>query len=194
MLCITTKYQPKLIDTTNARNAPKIKPIEISEYNKYMSRVDRCDQLISYYSCPRKTIRWYKKVIFHLLDLTVMNSHKLYCIVNKSKMGFLQFREELIRDLIRLPKIVKSGIDLVNIRHSEEQTKNTTEREVPNTLAHYLENIPIPEGYKRPKYYLRCKQCATKKKRSNTSWRCNKCPSKPALCAGKCFEEYHTTK
>lgn len=45
----------------------------------------------------------YKMVrVNYLLDLTVMNSHRLYCIENKSKIGLLQFREERIREFIRL--------------------------------------------------------------------------------------------
>lgn len=36
----------------------KIKPAEISGYNTNMSGIDRADQMINYYTCPRKTIRF----------------------------------------------------------------------------------------------------------------------------------------
>nr|CAI5847848.1 unnamed protein product [Callosobruchus analis] len=78
VLAITTKYYPQLIEVRNRYGQVKIKPREISEYNNYMSGVDRCNQLTSYYSCPRKTIRWYKKIIFHLLDVTVLNAFIMY--------------------------------------------------------------------------------------------------------------------
>ncbi|XP_017790287.1 PREDICTED: uncharacterized protein LOC108572508 [Habropoda laboriosa] len=61
---ITTRYHPVLIETTNRFNQTKVKPKDLAEYNTYidttyMSGIDRVDQVISYYSCPRKPIRWY---------------------------------------------------------------------------------------------------------------------------------------
>lgn len=35
------------------------------------SGIDRCDQMLSYYFSPRITIKWYKKVMFHLLDIAI---------------------------------------------------------------------------------------------------------------------------
>lgn len=55
-----------------------MKPIDVKEYNNNMGGVDRLDQMTAYYSSPRKTIRWYKKVLFHLLDMAVWNSYFLY--------------------------------------------------------------------------------------------------------------------
>lgn len=55
VLCITTKDQPKLIVSKNKYGQEKPKPIEIAKYNEFMSGVDRLDQMISYYSCPRKS-------------------------------------------------------------------------------------------------------------------------------------------
>ncbi|KAJ8960381.1 hypothetical protein NQ314_006071 [Rhamnusium bicolor] len=71
VLAITTGYQPKLIETTNKYGQNKLKPIEVAGYNANMSEIDRVDQKINYYSCPRKSIRWKKKVIFHILDIAV---------------------------------------------------------------------------------------------------------------------------
>lgn len=71
VLCITTNYQPKMILTKNKYGKEKQKPIEISRYNDFMSGVDRADQIISYYSRPRKSAKWYKKIIFYLLDVAV---------------------------------------------------------------------------------------------------------------------------
>lgn len=43
-----------------------------------MSEVDRCDQMVSYYNTPRKTFKWYKKVLLHLLDVVVWNTFYIY--------------------------------------------------------------------------------------------------------------------
>lgn len=61
VLCITTKNHPKIVSTTNKYGIKKNKPQEIEDYNTFMSGIDRSDQMVSYYSCPRKTARWYKR-------------------------------------------------------------------------------------------------------------------------------------
>uniref|UniRef100_A0A1A9V134 DDE_Tnp_1_7 domain-containing protein n=1 Tax=Glossina austeni TaxID=7395 RepID=A0A1A9V134_GLOAU len=61
VLCITTKSHPKLIDVHNKYGISKKKPIEFANYNANMSGIVRCDQMIAYYSSPKKSIRWYKK-------------------------------------------------------------------------------------------------------------------------------------
>jgi len=40
------------------------KPACICNYNENMSGVDHIDQMISYYPCTRKTLKWTKKVFF----------------------------------------------------------------------------------------------------------------------------------
>ena len=36
-----------------------IKPEAVCQYNKYMSGVDRSDQMLSYYPTIRRTIKWF---------------------------------------------------------------------------------------------------------------------------------------
>ena len=36
------------------------KPAAICDYNEHMSGVDHADQMISYYPCTRKTLKWTK--------------------------------------------------------------------------------------------------------------------------------------
>lgn len=91
-----------------------------------MSGVDRLDQMTSYYSSPRKTVRWYKKVLFHLLDMAVWNAYFLYRRFHP-KVTFLQFRESLITSLIDLPPDVIEGRQLFEYtqslgRHRSEVT------------------------------------------------------------------------
>ena len=54
------------------------KPVCICEHNQYMSGVDHVDQMISYYPCTRKTLKWIKKLFFYLLEVSVHNCHVLY--------------------------------------------------------------------------------------------------------------------
>lgn len=99
---MVTKHQPRLIITRNRYGQAKKKTIEVSEYNKFMSGIDKSDQMIAYYSTPKKTIRWYKKVFFHLLDMMVWNAYymfKKYCNSNKT---LLSFRESIINSYLHV--------------------------------------------------------------------------------------------
>lgn len=111
VLTISTAHHPSLIETKNRFGETKIKPSDVVDYNKNMSGVDRLDQMTSYYSSPRKTIRWYKKVLFHLIDMAVWNSYFLYRR-HHPKVTFLQFRESLIFTLIQLPIDISEGKQL----------------------------------------------------------------------------------
>jgi hypothetical protein len=62
-----------------------MKPSAVLDYNKYKTGVDRLDQMLSYYSFERKTIKWWKKFFFHLFDLVVVNAHILHNKTNKKK-------------------------------------------------------------------------------------------------------------
>ena len=50
------------------------KPEVVAEYNQFMLGVDKIDQMMSYYSFVRKSIKWWRKVFFWLLDMSVVNS------------------------------------------------------------------------------------------------------------------------
>lgn len=75
MLSITIGHKPEMVSVKNKYGQQKMKPNHIAEYNLNMLGIDRSEQMISYYSSPRKTIRWYKKVIFHFLDISVWNPY-----------------------------------------------------------------------------------------------------------------------
>ena len=159
-----------------------------------MAGVDRSDQLTSYYSCPRKSVRWYKKVIFHLMDVTVVNSFLLYREITKSKMNLLSFREAIIKGLLGISPNMKDGRKLIkrgSINNPKERSKSPLLGPQP-ALQHILEKIPLPVGYNRKSYFLRCRQCSKNGKRGQTSWRCSGCEDMPPLCVGACFANFHS--
>ena len=57
---------------------PKSKPVVVDNYNKYMLGVDRFDQRMSYYQFVRKSVCWWMKVFFWMLEVAVVNSYILY--------------------------------------------------------------------------------------------------------------------
>ena len=58
--------------TKYSTGEPIMKPKPVITYNKYMGGVDRSDQLLHYYDAARKSMKWYKKFFFHLLDVSTI--------------------------------------------------------------------------------------------------------------------------
>ena len=54
------------------------KPIAIIEYTKHMGAVDRFDHYCRSYAFTRKSLKWWRKTFFWLLDVAVVNSFILY--------------------------------------------------------------------------------------------------------------------
>ena len=53
------------------------KPVMIEEY---MGGVDKSDQLLSYYGFSHRTVKWWRRGFFHLIDLAVVNS----CVIHNN--------------------------------------------------------------------------------------------------------------
>ena len=61
-----------------SRVAQVRKPSMIEQYNQYMRGVDKCNQLLSYYRFPHRTVKWWRRAFFHLLDIAVVQAYILY--------------------------------------------------------------------------------------------------------------------
>lgn len=101
-----------LVETGNQKRGNEVlKPPAIIAYNKAKKGVDLSDQMSSYYTCLRKSIKWYKKVIFEIIlgtcvvnALVIYNSHGL----GRTKpLGMLAFREKLIEGLMKMQMLMK---------------------------------------------------------------------------------------
>jgi hypothetical protein len=54
-----------------------VKPAIVKDYNRHMGYVDKSDHMTDSYSKSRRIWKWMKKLFFHLLDLSVLNSYIL---------------------------------------------------------------------------------------------------------------------
>ncbi|KAI2652456.1 PiggyBac transposable element-derived protein 4 [Labeo rohita] len=73
-------------------------PAPVSAYNQHMGGVDLSDQLLQYYTAQHKTMKWYRKIFLHFLDIAATNTF----IVHKELYGNLshkEFMEQLIAEL-----------------------------------------------------------------------------------------------
>lgn len=79
---------------------PEKKPDVILGYNKYMGSVDTSDLLTSVFGDMRRSLKWYKKLIFYINDLAVTNAYILFKQMKKSKITHLNVLLNLIEQLI----------------------------------------------------------------------------------------------
>ncbi|XP_049871503.1 piggyBac transposable element-derived protein 4-like [Pectinophora gossypiella] len=98
VLSISTQYSGSLVETSNRRGNVVRKPEMVVHYNRNMKGVDFKDQLLSYYTCYPKTMRWYKKIVVHIFQVMVLNAFLTYKINNLSAT-FYSFRIDIVRRL-----------------------------------------------------------------------------------------------
>ncbi|KAG5879842.1 hypothetical protein JTB14_021449 [Gonioctena quinquepunctata] len=75
---ISTEFDNNMIEIETRRKEKVNKPLPIVQYNKYMSGIDRQDQMLSYYSAERETICWPKKLFMHFIEIILLNTHHLF--------------------------------------------------------------------------------------------------------------------
>jgi hypothetical protein len=86
---------PESVDAQRRHGHVQKKTICISQYNIFMKVVDRADQYLAYYSLPRKTVKWTKKVALWLINCALFNSFSVHKILNPGTN--LQYEEFLMQ-------------------------------------------------------------------------------------------------
>lgn len=105
VLFLTTKHdiEMKLTGKKNRNGEETKKPSAIIEYNAGKDGIDLSDQMGSYFSPLRKTIKWYHKVMFELLlNTAVVNSLVIFNFFSNKKIQISEFRERLALSLLQL--------------------------------------------------------------------------------------------
>ena len=73
-------------------------PEIIKIYSHLMKGVDIGNQLISYYELKHKTYKWWKRILYHLIDISIVNSFIIYRkATNDKNMTQKKFRLEIIK-------------------------------------------------------------------------------------------------
>lgn len=98
---LTSCHTARKIKVTNSHGQELEKPECIADYNHNMGAIDRSDMLLSSTESIRKSTKWYKKIFFHLLDLTVLNSHSVYKTVTGEHIALLDFQNKLVKEVFQ---------------------------------------------------------------------------------------------
>lgn len=163
---------------------PILKPKLVLDYNKRMGGVDTSDMLTNAYGSQRKSLKWYKKLVYHLSDLSATNAFFLYKkVTGNVKLSHYDFTEAICNSLINvacdtrpLPKRpgrqVLEPVTRLQYRHSN----------------HWPVFIEASGQAKKGNPTRVCVVCKPQK-RSETRYECLDC--RVALHP-QCFVSYHT--
>nr|XP_033200073.1 uncharacterized protein LOC117162310 [Bombus vancouverensis nearcticus] len=166
------------------------KPLAVTTYNNGKIGIDRSDQIVSYATTIRKSIKWYQKLALHLLlGRTIVNAHTVYQIATNKKILIRQFREILVYEWSNVSsENTVCVFDKIVFDNHRKKTKKVT---------HHLGIRKNQEG----KHIRMCTLCYKKKRQTvsreearknikRTTVYCSKCPKSPQMCL-ECFSEYH---
>ncbi|CAF1588696.1 unnamed protein product [Didymodactylos carnosus] len=203
--CLSTLHGCHPIDLVQRWSAKEKKHIQITRpnvikaYNQHMGGVDLIDMLISLYRINVRSRKYYIKIIFHLIDLSVVNAWLLYrrhClqlkISKKKTMSLLTFRisiaEALLKSSPSPPSPVKRGRPSLE-SVTNENSPRTSSRAAPNPLPPTSVRLDKFDHWPVPTVKGRCRNpgCV-----GQTRISCSKCELR--LCLNdknNCFKEYH---
>jgi len=162
------------------------KPHCISQYNKHMGYVDKVDMQLSFTDSNKKVMKWYKKVVFHFINLMLYNAYVLFKLVQKNpKMQFRLFLKNVIRQIIE-----KYGLH----RKRRAKVKESLTTEDARLKGRHFPSVHIREDGKKTqrKCFVHSKTSKGPSSRKETIYECKTCDV--PLCVVPCFEVYHTTK
>ena len=145
------------------------RPAVVNDYNKYMGGSDLAAQLCQYYTHHHRSLKWWKRIFFAILDICLVNATIVYnSIPTKRPLTTLDFRVQVIKELL-----------------SACRTRNVT--------AHVPDNASLSGGHypgrNKQGKKQNCVVCSTKIKRKQTRMSCQKCHK--AMCVIPCFETFH---
>ena len=180
VITVSSAYSAGITDVQNRRGDTVKKTVAVDKYNKSINGVDRHDQYCVYYSFVRKTIKWWRKLFFYLLECSTVNSYILYketcSAAGKKPVTSLEYRRSIIEALAQ-----------EHLQDSSSRPSVGRQRvgPTPNRLNRKLHLLDQRSTYRN------CVVCSGET-RHTTCYFCKTCPEQPALHPTTCFERYHT--
>ncbi|XP_037778669.1 piggyBac transposable element-derived protein 3-like [Penaeus monodon] len=175
-------------------------PAVVTEYNKFMGGVDLMDSLISLYRIHTRSKKYYHKIFFHFLDVTVVNCWLLYRrdssdldIPERKVMMLQEFKLSLAESLLlegKNPMAKKRGRPSSNGGTAAQFAKK--KKSSPATKPIPAEGVRT-DGYHHYPVVTTRGRCKNPDCKSAPVLYCQKC--KVHLCITKdknCFVEFHT--
>ena len=184
----------------NFQNEAVVKPVVVADYTENMAGVDLNDQFLSYYASNRKTVKWWQKMFFHVLNMIVTNAWILQRTHDKERNKKCTEHVTFVKDLVK---------HLAGVREVETQSQAQPQKKTSNSHSlsrlegrHFPTFIPKKRDAKseRTNAARMCAVCAELSKATHnpkdrhwsTMW-CEVCRKVLCVTGGRnCFTLYHT--
>ena len=111
-------------------------PDIVKVYNKHMGGVDLLDSLLGLYRIRTRSKKWYHRLFFHMIDVTVCNSWLLYRRIleqhgqdhpqNIGNLSLLQFKTELAKVLTTIGTKQKGRPSFASMEVQQKKKKAKT--------------------------------------------------------------------
>ena len=179
-------------DSKNKRVIEIQCPDIVKKYNKSMGGVDLADQLISLYKIPLRSKKYYMRLVFHMIDMVIVNAWLLYRrdasslnLQRKDILPLASFKLLLSFDLMRAGKTVgkKRG-----------RPSSTSEPVKPPKKGCHRPSVAIQkDGVGHiPKISEKRQRCKRENCCGRTNVYCKKCNVNLCLNSkSNCFEAFH---
>ena len=159
-------------------------PKMAKDYNSHMGFVDKADMLKSFYEISRKSKKWWHRIFWHFVDVTVVNSFIVYKqLFPDKKVSLTNFRLSVADHLIEVPILFKQ-----RGRPSLKPLLIRQKPKVPDVArTGKVAHLPGIRNARR-----RGAHCSTKAIEKRTKFYCLTC--QVPLCIQKqknCFQEFH---
>ncbi|XP_017875115.1 piggyBac transposable element-derived protein 4-like [Ceratina calcarata] len=133
------------------------------------------NMVLSTINSTRKSLKWYRKYFFHLLDICVWNAYCLYKHNTRKPISMAKFHLNLIRQILQKYRM--------NMSYHHQKSKNNPLR----LIERHFPSLYKPQRKNRNR---RCVVCTANDKRRESRYECKDC--NVGLCVEPCFRIYHT--
>ncbi len=108
------------------------------DYQQFMRGVDHSDQMINYYNSGRRSVKWWKRGLSHILEVCILNAYTLHQFdkIGSSRQDFLSFRTTLADELIGSFTSRTRSISLFPATAAATATASATALRLDNTKPH----------------------------------------------------------
>ena len=140
--------------------------------------------LKSYYEINRKSKKWWQRIFWHFVDVTLVNSFIIYSqLFPEKNMKLKLFRLSVVDSLIKIPNGAKRG------RPPSKSAMNYQKKlKISNSVRMTnVDHLPVVQ-----KGRLRFRLCYAKERQQLTQFYCTTCNC--GLCINadrKCFQKFH---
>lgn len=91
---LTTFHKGRMLDSGKKdpkTDEPVMKPDIIIDCNENVRLVDKSAMQIGGVQCVRRTIKWYKKLFFHMVDILVLSAYSMFLTKTGNRLPLRQF-------------------------------------------------------------------------------------------------------